>query len=485
MTRLVIPMALAVIACADAGQGQETIVYEPAAMRADLERFHEALVALHPGSHTHQSPSDLERLVVRLQQAASVPMNDEAFYRLVLRLVASVHDGHTQAFTFGTLRERKGRQTRLPFDVFVRDERIFITRHYGSASIKSGSELLAVDDRLSSRILSALHEHYSADGLSRNGMDHWLGGPYRPFRRLYADVFGADDRYSVTYRDVDTRSVRTVLVSGITDEGYQREAGQDGESADAFTFDLRGEDGYALMRITRFFKDGFDEPENTFPDMYAAAFRDLSDLGVRKLIVDLRGNGGGKASNAAYLLQYFIDRPLKPARSITALNDDDGFRTWVDDDLGLDIAFGLEPTADGRFQVGRGDVLRDLMVYDPAERFRFDGTLVVLIDGGTTSAGAIAAGLLREHAGAILVGEETFGYAGISNGVRSVRVRGTLTETGVNIPLLHAEYELPSAVARRSVVPDYQVSPTVYDLQSGNDPVLDFVQTLFARPEGG
>ena len=124
--------------------------------------------------------------------------------------------------------------------------------------------------------------------------------------------------------------------------------------------------------------------------------------------------------------------------------------------------------------------------YSPIREYGYSGKLIVLINGGTTSAGAIAAGLLKAHTNAILVGEETYGYAGISNGVRQISIKGDFTETAIYLPILHAEYDMNEIVQKRSVVPDYQISNSIQDILDNNDNVLEYVTkkllpTLYKR----
>lgn len=105
--------------------------------------------------------------------------------------------------------------------------------------------------------------------------------------------------------------------------------------------------GYAVLKIRRFFKDDFDEPAEAYPQLLRDAFRDVAAAGVRSLIVDLRGNGGGLGINAGHLVQYLSDSTFSPTRSITFRGKDEYYRAFTADSLGLDEYFGLRPPAGG------------------------------------------------------------------------------------------------------------------------------------------
>lgn len=470
----------------DNGIAQEVEVYQPEQMQADLEKFKKALLEIHPGTLTHQSAEEFEALIDTWMLETSGPLEATAFYRIVLKLIASIHDGHTQAYAFGKLGRIINSQNRLPFQVYIREDRIFITKDMSSQGISEGSEIIALDGHLSNEILSEILLHYSSDGQSYNGMHHWMGGPYKPFYRIYPEVFGERTSYNLVYRDYKTNGIVTTQIDGVSKSTYEKMDSIKYATVkvpeDVFNFNINEEENYAYLKISRFFKNGFDEPENTYPDFYKSCFEKIAIKGIQNLIIDLRKNGGGKASNAAYLLQYLIDESITPAQEILTLGNDEYFLKKAEIELNLDESFGLESKIDGTFKVTKKEVLRELMVYNPIDEYKYKGSVTVLIDGGTTSAAGIAAGLLREHTDATFIGEETYGYAGISNGVRQISIKGDRTETAIYLPLLHAKYKMNEHTQRRGVVPDYHISSSVHDILNSRDVVLEFVtEELLSR----
>jgi len=461
------------------GWAQKSIVYQPEQMQADLSKFKTALIKIHPGTYTHQSHEDFEQIVNNLMLETSKPLEATAFYKIVLKMIASIHDGHTQAYAFGKLGSIINNQKRLPFQVYIRNERIFIMKNMSSLKISEGSEILALDGHLSNEIIFEILAHYSSDGKSHSGMHHWLGGPYKSFNRLFPEIYGEQSLYNLVYRDYKSKKIVTAKIDAISKETYgtieSKKYPSKNIAEEAFNFEMKEKENYAYLKISRFFKDGYDEPENTYPDFYKKCFEEISDKNIQNLIIDLRDNGGGKASNAAYLLQYFIDKPITPAKEILTLGNDEYFLGITGDTLKLDDYFGLIPKKDSTFKVTKSEVLRDLMNYNPIKEYRYTGRLIVLINGGTTSAAGIAAGLLKEYTDAAFVGEETYGYAGISNGVRQISIKGDHTETAIYLPLLHAEYAMDEHIQKRSVVPDYQISNSVQDILNNRDAVLEFV----------
>jgi len=116
--------------------------------------------------------------------------------------------------------------------------------------------------------------------------------------------------------------------------------------------------------------------DNTTRELDGALKRAKAE-GVKGIVLDLRGNGGGWVTSAQEMIGRFIPEDAGPA-------------LFQDLDLQDDDDLISEPI------VGGGETA-------------FDIPLVVLIDGGTASAAEIVAGAIRDYERGTLVGESSFG----------------------------------------------------------------------------
>ncbi|MGQ7856257.1 S41 family peptidase [Pedobacter sp. WC2501] len=464
----------------EAGIAQKPTIYQPEDMQADLNKFKRALIKTHPGLYTNQSPEEFEEMVDKLMLDASKPLQAKDFYKIVLKMIATIHDDHTSVKAFNHLGDIIANQKWLPFQIYVKDERIFIVNNLSNLQIPEGSEILAIDDHLSNEILSEILEHFSSDGKSISPTLHKIGVSYfMLFGKLYPQIFGEKVSYNISYRDYKSNKILTAQVEPISEQNYialrAKRYPSSIPSKDAFNFEVNKHGNYAILKIDRFFKNSFSEPENTFPDYYKKCFKEISANRIGNLIIDLRDNSGGRGENAAFLLQYFIDKPIIPSKEIIALGNDEYFLKTTGVKLRLDEDYGLARQKDGTFKVTRYEALRDLKKFDPIEEYHFNGKLVVLINGGMVSAGGTAAGLFKEYTNAILVGSETSGYAGLSNGVQKISILGGHTETAITIPLLHSVLAISPVLQKRGTIPDYEVSNSVQDVLENRDAAIEFV----------
>lgn len=159
------------------------------------------------------------------------------------------------------------------------------------------------------------------------------------------------------------------------------------------------------------------------------AAEDFKRQGVKSVILDLRGNGGG-----------FLDA----AQGVASL--------WLNDKVVVSER--------------RGDVVKDELRSDRNPILGGIPT-VVLVDGGSASASEIVAGALQDNGVAKLVGEKTFG-------------KGTVQQLiplsdGAQLKVTIARWYTPKGrnITKEGIEPDTKVEMTAEDSQAGRDPQMD------------
>lgn len=115
----------------------------------------------------------------------------------------------------------------------------------------------------------------------------------------------------------------------------------------------------------------------------------------------------------------------------------------------------------------------NLGIQQPREP-HFSGRVFVLVDGGSFSATGEVASVLRAHNRVLFIGEETgAGRTGNSSGIM---VGLTLPESGITITIPMVGYYMPIEPGphpERGIMPDHEVVPTVEDLLTGRDAVME------------
>ncbi len=124
-----------------------------------------------------------------------------------------------------------------------------------------------------------------------------------------------------------------------------------------------------------------DRFANTTNDEFESALREMEESGIERLIIDLRGNGGGFLRQAVELVGKFVYGHKKVVYTKGRLSRYD--ETYFTDDFGRSR--------------------------------RRDYPLVVLIDHGSASASEIVAGALQDYDRAVIVGARSFGKGLVQN----------------------------------------------------------------------
>jgi len=169
-------------------------------------------------------------------------------------------------------------------------------------------------------------------------------------------------------------------------------------------------------------------------DELVHAIDDLRQRGAKKLILDLRDNGGGLLDAAIGVASQFVDGVV---------------------------------VIENRRYGGQTDYKAD-----PAGVAR-DVPLVVLVNHNTASASEIVAGAIQDHQRGKLIGDQTFGKGSVQNILP--------LSDGSSLHVTVAQWFTPNRqqITGHGLVPDIAVGRTPDDVQAGRDPQLDRAVAAF------
>lgn len=170
---------------------------------------------------------------------------------------------------------------------------------------------------------------------------------------------------------------------------------------------LEGDTGY--IRISQFDKETVGQ--------YKAALDELEKKGQKRLIIDVRDNGGGSLEACIDML----DRMLPAGKLITETSRSRGNKE-----------------------------------YTSTDEEHFDKPVGILINGNSASASEVFAGTMQDRAAAVLVGERSFGK-GIVQTIFSLK-----DVCGGGIKLTTGEYLLPGgrSIHEKGLTPDVEAAYT-------------------------
>ena len=190
--------------------------------------------------------------------------------------------------------------------------------------------------------------------------------------------------------------------------------------------DVTYEDDAAIILITRF--------DNDTGQIVEKIAKDFDKKGVKKVILDLRDNGGGYVSAAKDLLSLWIDgEPVFEQKS----------------------KFGNSTT----YASHGKNILKDTET-------------VVLVNGNTASASEIVAGALQDYGKATIVGTETYGKGVVQS---LLNLSGN---TLLKVTSAHWYTPKGNSINGTGIKPDKEVKITYDEINSGKDPQMDAAKKL-------
>jgi carboxyl-terminal processing protease len=189
------------------------------------------------------------------------------------------------------------------------------------------------------------------------------------------------------------------------------------------------EDGVGILTLTRF--------DETTSDQARAAAKDFKDKGVRAVVLDLRGNGGGLLSAAQEVAGIWLDKKI-------VVSERTGGKTTDELQSGGDTILAGVPT-------------------------------IVLVNGSSASASEIVAGALQDHGAAKLLGEKTFGKGSVQ---KLVDLPG-----GAVLKVTVAKWYTPKGknINKQGIEPNIKVELTAEDAKARHDTQLEAAKAELSK----
>lgn len=451
-----------------------TVMLSVDKMKQDLALFEKALTAIHPGVYRYLTPDRLRAEIAAESDRISAPMPETEFFIVVSRLASLLKCGHTYTNFYNQdekLRNRffAGRSV-LPFYFDVVDGRFIVTANASSKELPIGSEILRINGIAVKEIINKLLTVTKADGTSTLGhridsislrreeaesqaLFDWYFPLFFPIKDEIFDI----EAVSFTTRKPSKFSILAMTRTERTTE-MAKTLGPTPTYDDGWKYELRP-DGIAYLRIGNSITWRLKRVR--FREFLAEAFADMRSKGADKLIVDVRGNGGGSMDPGFELARYLAPRKLgkyaesrRLVRNVAPQTDLDPFLDTYSDELKATIRTGVpsvayRPVTGGFYEIVGRESYPEVEPYPN----RFTGRTVVISDASNASATYQMLEFIQSNKLATIVGQTTGGNRQGINGGNYFFLRLPNSSIEVDIPVF---FQSPTRPA-----PDVPVIPEV------------------------
>lgn len=460
------------------GPGARAAAYDPArtfapeVLREDFRLCREALEEGHPGLYDYVAKEELDALFAAAEAKLDRPLTEQEFYGVLAPIVGRLGCSHTflsRSWAFLSSPSRR----------FQLRPRLIEGRWRVGADLKTeagsllGAEILGINGVDMASIAAELEPSVVTDGRSVAGRRRALE---RLFPYLYYSTYGLPESLTVQLRLPGGGRIEYSVPDSLRRLSDLKQLPKPVEAVSLSLLDERT----ALLTVRDF--QTFDE------DKVVGFFRELEEKQVPSLIVDLRDNPGGAATNIAFLYGFFTDQPFRLASCLKAnTNGDYAFFAHTDGfqgNQGWTANFRPRPGKAGVYltpDMAAAGQDGDLALQQPQPAHRYRGKVAVLTNGLTLSAAGVFAALLHRDGRATVIGEETGAGYYRMNGLKFPKLFLPGTRMTLTVPLVQSVFTedlSPGIPEGRGVLPHHQIEPRLEDLLSGADRELAFAQDL-------
>jgi len=418
---------------------QVTKLHSPEELHRDTDLAYEKLQKLHPDLYWYISKEALDKKFKNLKDQLQTPLTSREYYIQLAPVITAIKQGHTSVYPpvkKKTKTERKAKKKEEPPFKPFRFKRIknklYITKNFGKDStLFVGSELLSVANEKVDNLLTSFEKLATSDGFNKTFLPQYIGSHFGEF---YTHTHIKKDSISLILKNKDSiyshflirkksialKKDKDTLKQKLSRKkkksrkkweskyGYNKYTKEKTRDLNFISLDASHIISYIKIR-------GFHE--GNYEDFYKESFAKIDSAKSNYLILDLRGNLGGRLSEINELYSYLSDKEylfIKEAKMTKGNSFMYPFlhsKSWLTKSFSILLYPALVTIQ--AFKVKKIDQkpnfqFRSLKRKQPKSN-NYKGNVYVLINGESFSASAILSTHLKATKRAVFVGEETGG----------------------------------------------------------------------------
>ncbi len=513
---------LVLISCGSVKKHNENItkLHSIEELREDVDKLYHQLKKHHPKLYQYTPQEVMEFKFDSLKQSIKTPMNSRSFYKKVAPVLTSVRQGHVSIRPLGKRFERKERKAlnKKKFEFYdldfeYLDDKLLVKRTIGKDSSFVGAEVVSIAGEPASKLAETYKTRFASDGYNLTLYDRFVS---KGFKSFYVRDKGFLDSLEVTFRTKDStfsklfkripkkekKKIDSAKVKNdtIKKEKPKKLTKQQKDSLKAVSkkrkkynkkhgfiartkeytrnFSFIGKDSAVAYMKIRGFSNG------NYKKFYEQSFKKIDSAKAKYFVLDLRNNGGGRIAEIEKLYSYLTDKEFQFITESEVNSRLPILKSIMSNTTptGLKILSGvLSPIliVQNLLKVKKNDgKLYYKFKYakpEPPNPLNFKGKVYVLINGNSFSASSIISTNLQATKRATFVGEETGGaYNGTVAGFYKLyQLPNSKLVTRIGLMQIETPYKQePDGFG---VKPDVEITPTIEDVKSNNDPELEWI----------
>jgi len=470
---------------------QITKQHSPRKLHNDVDYAYKKLQKLHPDLYWYISKDELDKKFENLKINLKKPLSSDAFFIQLAPVITSIRQGHTGIYRPQKKKTKDDKKVKIkrknpfkPFRLQYIDNKLVVVKNYENDSILiTGSQLLSVENEKVENLLASFQKLATGDGYNKTFMPEFTGKYFGGFyiathKNRDSILVSLKNKDSIYYRYLyfkekknirkkktkdSLQSKRTKVERKLSNKnkktrklweykyGYNKYTKERARNFKFLVTDSLHTVSY--LKIRSFNKGNYKK-------FYQESFAKIDSAQSENLIIDLRGNLGGRIAEIDELYSYLTDKQylfIKEAKMTKSKSFIYPFmhsKSW----LKKSVTTLLYP-----FIIVFQGVKVKKINGNPNFQFKssklrkpktanYKGKIYVLINGTSFSASTIISNHLQATKRATFVGEETGGA-----------YNGTVAGIFANIELPNSKIRM--RIGLMSIKTPYSIEPDGFGVQ--------------------
>lgn len=449
-------------------------------LKADLELLVLNLKTVHAGLYTYHSKEKFDEIFQDYQNLINRDMTAMEFYRTIGTLTQEVGDAHTEIEPPESFYDTLNHSSPVfPISVKWLNEKLYaITDFSDEQIVPPGTHITAINGIPSKDIYEKIRAYVPRDGQNLTSPNHTLSGTFGQFRNYYAAIYGTPKSFTLEIRDSNDKSnsinIKGLKYQTIFDKYDALKAKNKSKvSNKPLQFEIK--DQVAILKVKSFHPGQVKEAGQNYKKFFKKAFKKIRKSKVNKLVIDIRGNGGGHQSVFIELFKYLTHKPFQAYRQLSTSTDKiPNPELYLEKEEIADIerwaSKNLTPQKD------RYLVKNELGIHptNPKKK-NYSGPLYILIDGASSSAAGDFSGLVKADDRAIFIGEETGGNPYSNTAGNRLTLVLPHSQLQIIIPTLLYEINIKEQNDGHGMKPDHAIFLSIDDYLQQKDKAMEYI----------